>query len=89
MQQRPEPGGVAEILGIDAVEQVVSRDHGKPDRGDYATRQVHESRQHHHRRAGDPDHLHDENVDVEAEGPAEAHQRELDQDEPEPARQQE
>jgi len=50
---------------------------------------MHESREHHHRRTGDPDHLHDENVGMEAERPAQAHQRELDQDEPEATGEQE
>ena len=70
------------MLGMDRVEQVMPGDHDQAGGGDRPARQVDEPRQHHHRGANHPDHLRDEDVEMEVEAPTKTYQRELDQYEP-------
>jgi hypothetical protein len=87
MEKIPDPAGAAEILGADAVEQVVPGNHHEPHSGDRPAREPDKAGEHDHRGANRRDDLGDEKVEVEAEGPAQAHDHELDQHEPEAARQ--
>src|SRR5262249_49510745 len=88
MQDVPDPGEGPELIGLDAVEQVVPGDHDEADRGDGAARKVDKPSKHDHRRPDHEDHAEDEDVEIEAEAPANPHDRELEHDEPEAARQQ-
>ena len=86
MQKRPDPTRRVEVRRVDAVEQVVARNHGEANRADRYPRQPDEAREHDHRRADHPDHLRGEVVEPKVERPAEPHDGELEHHQPEAPR---
>ena len=85
VQDLPQPAELAELCGLDAVEQVMTRDHGDPDGADGPARQVNKPRENDHRNADRPDHLQEDQVWKYAERPGEAHDREFQQHQPQSA----